>query len=53
MKCLFDKSSVSVRDFELFSVYRILVLEMNFVFEIFGQAQVVFVCADCVLIFVK
>ena len=52
-KCLFDKSSVSVRNFKLFSVHWILVLEINFVFEILGQAQIVFVCADCILILVK
>jgi len=41
------------RDFELFPVDRILHLEVDFVLEIFGEAQVIFVNAESVLVFAQ
>ena len=41
------------RDFELFPVDRILRLEVDFMLEIFGESQVVFVNAESVLVFAQ
>jgi hypothetical protein len=44
---------VSLWDFKLFSVYRILVFQVDFVFVISGQSQVILVDADGLLVFVE
>jgi hypothetical protein len=44
---------VSLWDFELFPVYGILILQMDFVFVVFGQSQVVLVNADGLLVSVE
>ncbi len=41
---------VSFWNLELFSVYGVLVLQMDFVFIILGQSQVIFVDADGLLV---
>jgi hypothetical protein len=40
-------------DFELFPVDWILRLEMNFVFEVLGQTQVVFINVESILVFAQ
>jgi hypothetical protein len=50
---LLDKLVVSLRDFKLLSIYRVLVFQVNLVFVVPGQSQVIFVYADGLLIFVK
>jgi hypothetical protein len=44
---------VSFWDFELFSVYRIFIFQVNFVFVISYQSQVIFVHADGLLMYEK
>ena len=44
---------VSLRDLELLPVYGVIVFQMNFVFIISGQSQVIFVDADCLLVSVE
>jgi hypothetical protein len=44
---------VSLRDFELLPVYGILILQMDFVFVVSGQSQVIFIEADGLLISVE
>jgi hypothetical protein len=41
---------VGLRDFELFSIYRILVFEMDFMSVVLSQTQVIFVPADGLLV---
>jgi hypothetical protein len=43
---------VSLRDLELLSVYGVIIFQMNFVFIIPGQSQVIFVQADGFLVFI-
>ena len=47
---MLDKLVMGFRYFELFLVDRILRLEVDFVLEIFGEPQVVFVDAESVLV---
>jgi len=44
---------VSLWDFELFPVYGILILQMDFVFVVFSQSQVIFIDADGLLVSVE
>ncbi len=44
---------MSLRNFELFSVYRIFIFEMDLVFVVPGQPQVVLVHADGILVLEK
>jgi len=44
---------VGLRNFELFSVNRVLRFEVNFVLEILRETQVVFVDAESVLMFAQ
>ncbi len=44
---------MSLWDFELFPVYQILVFQVDFVFVISGQPQVIFVDADGLLVLVE
>ncbi len=44
---------VSLWNFELFSVYWILILQMDFVLVVFGQSQVILVDADGLLVSVE
>ncbi len=44
---------VSLGDFELLPIYRILIFQMNFVFVVPGQSQVIFINADGLLVFVE
>ena len=44
---------VSLRDFELLPIYRILIFQVNFVFVVSGQPQVIFVDADGLLVLVE
>jgi hypothetical protein len=44
---------MSFRNLELFSIDRILRLEVDSVLEIFGESQVVFVDAESVLVFAQ
>ena len=41
------------QDFELFSIDRILRFEVDFMIEIFGESQVIFVNAESVLVFAQ
>ncbi len=41
---------MSLWDFELFPVYRILIFQMDFMFVISGQSQVILVDADGLLV---
>ncbi len=53
VQCLLNELMVGLRNFELFSVNRILCFEVNFVLEIFRKTQVVFVDAESALMFAQ
>ncbi len=53
MQCLFDELVVCLRNLELFLVNRILHFEMDFVFKILGETQIVFIDAEGVLVFAQ
>ncbi len=44
---------MSLQDFELLLVDWVLHLEVNFVLEVFGQTQIVFVKAESILVFAQ
>jgi hypothetical protein len=44
---------MSLRNVKLFPVHRIIVFQVNFVFKISGQTQVIFVDTDGLLVFVQ
>jgi len=50
---LFDELVVGFWDFELLPVDRILIFEVDFVFKILGETQVIFVDAKSVLVFAQ
>jgi hypothetical protein len=50
---LLDKLVVSLGNFKLLPIYRVLVFQVDLVFIVPGQSQVIFVYADGLLIFVK
>jgi len=50
---LFDELVMCLQNFELFPVEWILRFEVDFVLEILGQAQVVFVNAESILMFAQ
>ncbi len=50
---LFDEVVMSLWDFELLPVYRVLVFQVDFMFVISGQSQVILVDADGLLVSVE
>ncbi len=44
---------MSLRDFEMFLVNRILIFKVDSMFVVSGQPQVLFVHADCILVLKK
>jgi hypothetical protein len=53
IQCLFDELVMCLWNLELFPVNWILCLEMNLVFEILGQTQVIFVNTKGNLVFAQ
>jgi hypothetical protein len=50
---LLDELVVSLRDFEMLLVDWVLHFEADFVLEVLGQAQIVFVNAESILVFAQ